>query len=109
MGFWKSKKRKSKKDKGNHLETAGYDRKADVITSLQLPKDLMLGAVILTVTGQHEAYVENYRGIIEYTNQLIRLQTKTCRVCIEGKRLSINYFTNDEMKITGEILDIKYY
>lgn len=87
----------------------GRSKKEELISSLQLPKDLMLGAVILTVTGQHEAYVENYRGIIEYTNQVIKLQTKTCRVCINGKHLAIEYFTNDEMKITGEIGEIKYY
>ncbi len=34
-----------------------------------VPKDLVMGAAVLTVTGRSEAYVENYRGIIEYTEQ----------------------------------------
>ena len=38
-----------------------------------VPKDLTMGAAVLTVTGRSEAYVENYRGIIEYTDQKIRL------------------------------------
>lgn len=108
MGFVNRKrtlKQQSVKDEDSYVSNA----KESLISSLQLPKDLMLGAVILTITGQHEAYVENYRGIIEYTNQVIKLQTKTCRVCISGKRLAIDYFTNDEMKVTGEILEIKYY
>ena len=33
--------------------------------ALNLPKDLTLGAVILTITGKHEAYVENYMSLIE--------------------------------------------
>ena len=36
---------------------------------LKLPKDLVMGAAVLTVTGHSEAYIENYRGIIEYTEQ----------------------------------------
>lgn len=82
--------------------------KSEVVDSLKLPKDIILGAVILNVTGQGEAFVENYRGIIEYTDESIVLQTKTCMVSITGKSLSIDYYTNDEMKITGHIMNIQY-
>lgn len=80
----------------------------NVADTLKLPKDLLLGAAILTVTGQCEAYIENYSGIIEYTDKKIKLQTKTCRIEICGDRLKIIYYTNDEMKITGQIEEIKY-
>ncbi|WP_099467627.1 YabP/YqfC family sporulation protein [Konateibacter massiliensis] len=80
----------------------------NVADTLKLPKDLLLGAAILTVTGQCEAYVENYSGIIEYTDKKIKLQTKTCRIEVSGERLMIVYYTNDEMKITGRIDEIKY-
>lgn len=76
--------------------------------SLKLPKDSMLGASIVTVTGNSEAFVENYRGIIEYTSQMILLQGKTCRIEICGKRLSIVYYTNEDMKISGWIDQIRY-
>ena len=83
-------------------------RKENLVESLQLPKDLLLGSVLLTITGQKEAYIENYRGIIEYTSQQIRLQTKTCQLIIIGCNLSIDYYSNEEMKITGMIYEIKY-
>lgn len=76
--------------------------------SLELPKDIMYGAVILNVTGRTEALIENYKGIIEYTCEKIRLQTKSCQVEIRGKRLLIQYYTNDEMKLTGLIHEIIY-
>ena len=79
-----------------------------VVESLKLPKDSMLGASIVTVTGNSEAFVENYRGIIEYTSQVILLQGKTCRIEICGKRLSIVYYTNEDMKISGWIDQIRY-
>ena len=81
------------------------ERAAD---ALNLPKDLTLGAVILTITGKHEAYVENYMSLIEYTECLIRLQTRTCKLEIHGVHLYIDYYTSDEMKITGEIREVKY-
>ena len=62
----------------------------------------------MTITGKHEAYVENYMSLIEYTECLIRLQTRTCKLEIHGTNLDIAYYTNDEMKITGEIQEVKY-
>ena len=40
-----------------------------VVNSLKLPKDLLLGASIVTLTGNREAWIENYKGIIEYSEQ----------------------------------------
>lgn len=75
---------------------------------LRLPKDLVMGAAVLTVTGRSEAYIENYRGIIEYTEEKIRLQTKTCQMTLTGQKLHIDYYTEDEMKISGLIGEIHY-
>lgn len=82
--------------------------KEELARQMELPKDLMLGAVIVTITGKQEAYVENYMSLIEYTENLIRLQTRSCGVEIYGSCLSIVYFTTAEMKISGEIQEVKY-
>ena len=36
-----------------------------IVDNLELPKDLMLGAAIVTVTGRGEAVISNYKGILE--------------------------------------------
>lgn len=82
--------------------------KEDFVESLELPKDLMYGAVLVSITGRQEMLIENYRGILEYTQNHISLQTKTCRLIIRGKNLHISYYTNEEMKITGLIDQIIY-
>jgi len=79
-----------------------------MVESLKLPKDSLLGASIVTVTGNTDAFVENYKGIIEYTNQQILLQGKTCKIEICGRRLNIVYYTNEDMKISGWIESVRY-
>ena len=79
-----------------------------IVDNLELPKDLMLGAAIVTVTGRGTAVISNYKGILEYEDSFIRVQTKTCRIRITGVRLAIDYYTNEEMKITGSIDMIEY-
>lgn len=79
-----------------------------VVESLKLPKDSVLGASIVTVTGNTEVFVENYKGILEYSSELIILQGKNCKIELAGKRLNIAYYTNEDMKITGRIANIRY-
>lgn len=68
----------------------------------------MLGAAIVTITGNGEAFIENYKGILEYNTESIVLQGKNCKICFEGKQLSIDYYTNEDMKISGRIDAVRY-
>lgn len=82
--------------------------KSKIAQKLNIPEDISDGLPIVTVTGQCEVYVENYRGIIEYESNCIKLQTKVCRICMTGQNLEIVYYTNSDMKITGELESIHY-
>ncbi len=79
-----------------------------IVESLKLPKDTMLGAAIVTITGNREAFIENYKGILEYTTESIVLQGKNAKICFEGSSLSIDYYTNEDMKISGKIDTLRY-
>ncbi|EOT27721.1 YabP/YqfC family sporulation protein [Lachnospiraceae bacterium KK002] len=96
------------REKRTKLSRVKENVKSNIVESLELPVDIMYGAVILTAMGRNQVLVENYKGIIEYTQEKIRLQTKTCQVTIQGKRLLVEYYTNEEMKITGYIQGILY-
>lgn len=96
--------------KRNRRTTQGYEpsMREKMVTNLELPKDLMLGACVVTVTGRTEALISNYKGILVYEDSFIKVQTKNCRVQISGAHLAIDYYTNEEMKITGYIDTIQY-
>ncbi len=96
----------TKKKKTNEYEKQTYLE--ELSNRLHLPADILAGAPIITATGRNEICLENYKGIIEFNSDLLRIQTKLCRICIEGKNLNILYFTEDEMKITGYIHSIYY-
>jgi len=83
-------------------------RKETLVEQLNLPKDICMGALRVSMTGNTEAWIENYRGILEYTQECILLQANTCRVSFEGSGLSIVYYTNEDMKIKGCITCIRY-
>jgi len=76
--------------------------------TIKLPSDILAGAPLLSMVGQRQLFIENYKGIIEYTQDSIRVQTKIGRILVEGKRLNIEYYTVDDMKITGYITTIQF-
>ena len=83
--------------------------KSRITDAAGIPKDVILGVPIISVTGQNEACIENYRGILEYTDKLIRIQTKLGKIHVTGRGLHIEHYNNDEMKITGHIAMIEFH
>lgn len=74
----------------------------------EFPDDVTLGVPILSMTGQMELCLENFRGLMEYTDQFIRIQTKYGQIKVCGNNLQIIYYKNDEMKVNGNIVSIEY-
>lgn len=83
--------------------------KSRITDAAGMPKDVILGVPIISVIGQNEASIENYRGILEYTDKLIRIQTKLGKIHVIGRGLAIEYYNNDEMKITGHITTLEFH
>lgn len=75
---------------------------------MNVPEDIVFGALVLLVTGNKEAEIQNYRGILEYTDEIIAIQGKKQVLIIRGSNLLIEYFTNESMKVMGQIDTIEY-
>lgn len=88
--------------------TQEYPLKNRIAEASELPKDVVMGQPVITAMGRTELTIENYRGITEYTDVLIRIQTKIGQIRITGKKLKVEYYTNDDMKLTGQIETIEY-
>ncbi|HJA12351.1 MAG TPA: YabP/YqfC family sporulation protein [Candidatus Mediterraneibacter merdipullorum] len=77
-------------------------------TAAGMPRDVTMKAPVLTVLGDFELSAENYRGITEYTDCLVRIQTRSGQIRVTGRRLHVEYYTSDEMKVTGKIETIDF-
>ena len=70
---------------------------------LELPKEVVLNLPLVTMIGNGEVCVENYKSVIEYTETRVRVNT-TCGIfAIEGKKLVLNQITSDEVVIKGVV------
>ena len=79
--------------------------KKQVVTALELAPDLDGGETKISLTGSGEAVIENYKGILQYTDSGTLLQSLRGSF-LRGRNLEIVWYTSLEMKITGSIFSI---
>lgn len=82
--------------------------KEKLVKAAQIPSDIAYSLPNIEIKGNREILIENYKSIIEYTNDRIRLKLKGMQMSIEGNNLCIEYYTRESMQITGRIKEIKF-
>lgn len=83
------------------------DAKERFAEAFMLPKDLVMNATLFHMIGERDIYLENYKGILSYTCREIIVKGHDCKYSICGDCLSIVYFSNEDMKISGRIEEVK--
>jgi len=76
--------------------------------TLALPQEILAGAPILNIQGRNSLLLENYKKVLEYSDTVIRIQTKLYYVNILGNDLKIRYYTKDEMRVDGVFRSIEF-
>lgn len=74
----------------------------------ELPKDLITGMPKLTVIGCGNLQVDNYRGLLEYTSEKIRLSAKNVYIEITGSDLNFTRIETDSVFVEGRIEKIEF-
>ena len=70
---------------------------------LEIPKEVYSNIPNFIITGFEEIIIENYKGILEYEEYLVRISTFIGIININGINLRLEKMTEDNIKITGKI------
>jgi len=70
---------------------------------IELPKEVTLNLPKITMVGGIQLYIENHRGIVEYTPERIRINSTMGILKIRGKKMKIKEVKVEELLITGSI------
>lgn len=75
---------------------------------LELPKEIVLNVPKITIVGTGDMIVENYKGIMEYETDRVRINTGAGIIRITGNRLIIREITSEDILISGEINSLEF-
>ena len=81
----------------------GRDLLRDMLSSAELPGELMAGMPLMELTGSRRLLLENHRGVTEYTPERICVGVCGGTVCVSGRCLTIARMTARQLIITGHI------
>ncbi len=95
-----------RRKKANPEEKAGL--REHIANSFESSKEILLDVPRLVFIGNREVTVENYRGIVEYTDKLLVLEANPCRLSIEGKNLEVKTITQEMLYIKGIFSKVEF-
>lgn len=75
---------------------------------LDLPQDVIFDLPRITMIGNMQLYIENHRGVLQFSDEVLRLALSKGQLQIHGKQLVIRAILTKEVFIEGLIHELKY-
>jgi len=88
--------------------SAAIKIKKGVSSVLDLPKEIVLNLPLVTLVGNEDLSIENYKGVIEFTDEKVRLSSSAGIIKIEGKGLYLKKITAENILLGGKIIKFEY-
>ena len=74
--------------------------------ALELPPEVALDEVKLSITGSRELRAANHRGIMSYESERIVFRCRGGSVTVSGRDLRIRELNEDFLHISGQLLGV---
>jgi sporulation protein YqfC len=81
--------------------------KRQVSDFLEIPSDVMLDLPKVVLVGNLQVFIENHRGIVEYTPEIVKVIVGEGEIEITGEGLTLRNMTSDEIMVEGKIKNLK--
>ena len=73
-----------------------------------IPKDFLINMPRITLLGNRELHIDNYKGLLEYTNELISVASTNKIIVVKGNGLIITRIVEKSVYIGGSILSVEF-
>ena len=92
---------KTKINKISDFKIGGKMKKINKL--LEIPDEVCSNIPKIVIKGFEEMMIENFKGIIEYEENLVKINTYIGIININGYNLHLENMTQDDLRITGKI------
>lgn len=91
-----------------HSPQAKFDARQKIVEALNLDNDFISKNAKVTLCSAKYVHIENYKKIINISIDQIIVCDRKYKIIISGESLSIRYFFDGAIDITGIIYSLKY-
>lgn len=82
--------------------------KKELLDQMFIPRDAVLKEYNISMTGNGQLFVEGFEALKELSPKLLKLRVKNGFLTINGERLYVEYFGENEIMIRGVIHNIQF-
>lgn len=82
-------------------------RKSKINQILEMPREIDNKEPKITIISFDEILIENYKGILEYEEFFIKVDTEIGIININGYKLTLEQITDEDIGIKGNIKSIE--
>lgn len=100
--------RRDERDTDKREEKANLRGLNKIASILQLPTAVIAGVTHMEINGNHEVILEGCGGIIEYTDEVVRVKTGKTITKFSGRDLVIKCIQVDSLVVQGFISAIEF-
>ncbi|GFN34703.1 sporulation protein YqfC [Tepidimicrobium xylanilyticum] len=89
----------------NRIENLKYN----ISEALEFPKDVVMDLPKITVIGNIQVNISNHKGIVEYTQETLRVNSSIGLIRITGTDMELKTILSEEIIVKGNIEGIEIY
>lgn len=75
---------------------------------MELPADVLMDLPRITMIGQLHIYIENHRGVLQFSNTELRLLLSQGQLLVRGEQFVIKTILPEELLLEGKIEQVIY-
>ncbi|MCL5935687.1 MAG: sporulation protein YqfC [Firmicutes bacterium] len=75
---------------------------------LEIPSDIIMDLPKIVLIGDLQLFIENHRGIVEYSAENVRVNVGDYEVAVSGEDLLLRNILPDEICLEGRIKGIQF-
>lgn len=79
-----------------------------ITDQMDLPPDVLMDMPRITMIGHIHIYIENHRGVLQFSNEELRLLLSQGQLLIKGKQFVIKTILPEELLLEGKIEQVIY-
>ncbi len=79
-----------------------------IVNILDIPREVATDIPKISLEGFDECLIENYKGVLEYEDFYVRVNTSIGIISINGFNLKLNQLGDNNISISGKIENIDF-
>ncbi len=75
---------------------------------IELPNEIILNVPLITIIGRSKIVIENFKNIVQYSNEIIKINTSCGIFKVAGKNLFLKELNKNKILIKGTLSQFEF-